>query len=77
MASSTIPRASSSRLTRMIIIAALGEIWTMKAAVWSTTPMTEAAQVKMPAKTTMNMITELVTLASTSTFTKSATESDR
>ena len=66
MASSTIPRPSSIRSTRMIITTALGDMFTITSAALSMTPMTEAVQVKMPAKTTMNMITELVTAASTS-----------
>ena len=66
MASRIMPSASSSRSIRMIMTTALGETLTMKLAALSMTPMTEAVQVKRPANTTMNMMTELVTAASTS-----------
>ena len=68
MASRIIPNPSRSRFIRIIITAAFGDISITKLAAISITPITEAAQVKIPANTTMNMITDEVTLASTRTL---------
>ncbi len=71
IASSIIPSPSRRKLTRIIITTALGDICIIALAALSIIPITDAAQVNIPAKTTMNMITELVTLASTSILIKS------
>ncbi len=61
----------------MIMTTALGDILIIEFAARSTMPMTDAAQEKIPAKTTMNMITELVTLASTIIYTRSRQDTER
>ncbi|MBA7703525.1 hypothetical protein ES703_112311 [subsurface metagenome] len=77
IASKIMPRASSRRFTRMIMTTALGDIFIMALAVRSIMPITDAAQVKIPANTTRNIMTELVTLASTRILIRSRHDIDR